>query len=127
MGIARKLTEAGYRAIAVARQKSDQLAFAIKQAEHSRPGSLQFVPFDLNETDAIPDLVRGMRRKFGPIHGLVNNAALGLHGALADRYDVPHVPYTLILRPDGTADRVFDGDEASEDDLAAGLRAAAAK
>jgi 3-oxoacyl-[acyl-carrier protein] reductase len=83
LGIARKLTEAGYRAIAVARQKSDQLAFAIKQAEHSRPGSLQFVPFDLNETDAIPDLVRGMRRKFGPIHGLVNNAALGLHGALA--------------------------------------------
>jgi 3-oxoacyl-[acyl-carrier protein] reductase len=83
LGIARKLAGAGYRAIAVARQKNEQLTAAMKEAEGSRPGSLHFVPFDLAKTDDIPDLVKGMRKSFGPIYGLVNNAALGLSGALA--------------------------------------------
>jgi 3-oxoacyl-[acyl-carrier protein] reductase len=83
LGIARKLAGAGYRAIAVARQKNEQLTAAMKEAEGSRPGSLHFVPFDLAKTDDIPDLVKAMRKTFGPIYGLVNNAALGLSGALA--------------------------------------------
>jgi 3-oxoacyl-[acyl-carrier protein] reductase len=83
LGIARKLASAGYRAIAVARQKNEQLASAMKEAEGRHPGSLHFIPFDLSKTEDIPQLVRGMRRSFGPIYGLVNNAALGLSGALA--------------------------------------------
>ncbi len=50
--------------------------------------------------------------------------ALVDRGPLARRYGVPHVPYTLVLRPDGTALRVFDGDEASVDDLTDALAAA---
>ena len=39
--------------------------------------------FDLGNIDEIPDLVRKLRKDFGPIFGLVNNAALGFDGALA--------------------------------------------
>jgi 3-oxoacyl-[acyl-carrier protein] reductase len=31
----------------------------------------------------IPELVRGLRKQFGPLYGLINNAALGLPGTLA--------------------------------------------
>ena len=41
------------------------------------------MPFDLGDIDDIPDLVRKLRKEFGPIYGLVNNAALGTDGVLA--------------------------------------------
>jgi len=83
LGIVRRLTAEGYRAIAVARHMNDQLASTMEQAEQSRPGSLHFIPFDLGDIQDIPNLVKTMRTDFGPIYGLVNNAALGLDGALA--------------------------------------------
>jgi len=83
LGIARRLTAAGYRAIAIARKETNQLTVAIEEAERARTGSLHFVPFDLAEIDDIPQLVKGLRAEFGAIHGLVNNAALGTDGALA--------------------------------------------
>jgi 3-oxoacyl-[acyl-carrier protein] reductase len=83
LGIVRRLTEEGYHAVAVARRMSDQLAVAMEQAEESRPGSLHFTPFDLGDIGDIPNFVKKLRKDFGPIHGLVNNAALGLDGALA--------------------------------------------
>jgi 3-oxoacyl-[acyl-carrier protein] reductase len=83
LGIVRKLTEAGYNAIALARQKNEQVTAAIEEAERAGKGALHFVPFDLAETVEIPALVRELRKDFGPIFGLVNNAALGLDGALA--------------------------------------------
>jgi len=55
----------------------------MEQAEQSRPGSLHFIPFDLGDIDQIPELVKKLHKDFGPIYGLVNNAALGLNGALA--------------------------------------------
>ena len=39
--------------------------------------------FDLGEIDKIPELVRTLRKEFGPLFGLVNNAALGFDGALS--------------------------------------------
>src|SRR5207245_7131947 len=51
--------------------------------EQSHPGSVQFIAFDLGDVQDIPDLVKKLRHDFGPIYGLVNNAALGLDGALA--------------------------------------------
>jgi 3-oxoacyl-[acyl-carrier protein] reductase len=83
LGIARRLAESGYCAIAVARKMSDQLKSAIEEAESTRPGSLQFVRFDLSEIEKIPQLVKTLRKEFGPIYGLVNNAALAHDGALA--------------------------------------------
>jgi 3-oxoacyl-[acyl-carrier protein] reductase len=83
LGIVRRLTAEGYRAFAVARKMSDQLASVMEQAEQSRPGSLHFIPFDLGDIQDIPGLVKQLRKDFGPLYGLVNNAALGLDGALA--------------------------------------------
>jgi 3-oxoacyl-[acyl-carrier protein] reductase len=83
LGIVRRLTAEGYRAVAIARQMNSQLASTMEQAEQSRPGSLRFVPFDLGNIQNIPDLVKTLHKDFGPIYGLVNNAALGLDGTLA--------------------------------------------
>src|SRR5262249_13381532 len=87
LGIARKLAGPDYRVVAIARHKGDSLQCAIQAADRAQPGSLQFVPFDLAETDDIPELVRGIRKEFGSIYGLVNNAALGLDGALANMHN----------------------------------------
>jgi len=83
LGIVRRLAAAGYRCIAVARKESGPLSSAIEQAQREHPGSLRFVPFDLAEIDGIPRLVRALRKEFGPIYGLVNNAAVGFDGILA--------------------------------------------
>jgi 3-oxoacyl-[acyl-carrier protein] reductase len=83
LGIVRRLICDGYGAIAVARQMNDQLASTIEHAEHAHPGALHFLPFDLGDVQEIPNFVRKLRHDFGPIYGLVNNAALGTDGALA--------------------------------------------
>jgi 3-oxoacyl-[acyl-carrier protein] reductase len=78
LGIARKLVEAGFHAIAIARKESSELLAAMQNT-----GSIHFVPFDLAETEGIADLVKGLRKDFGPIYGLVNNAGMSAEGALA--------------------------------------------
>ena len=87
LAIVRRLTCDGYRVIAVARKMDDQLASTLEQAERSRPGSLHFRPFDLGEIRQIPNFVNTVRKDFGSIYGLVNNAALGSDGALALMHD----------------------------------------
>ncbi len=81
--VARRLASAGYHAIAIARNMSDQLAAAMEEAERCQTGSLSFVPFDLGNIEGIAELVRDLHKKVGPLYGLVNNAALGLDGTLA--------------------------------------------
>jgi 3-oxoacyl-[acyl-carrier protein] reductase len=87
LGIARKLAAAGYSVIGIARKESDQLTSAIVEAARAGRGALHFVPFDLAEIDKIPDLVKSLRKNFGPIYGLVNNAALGQEGVLATMHN----------------------------------------
>jgi 3-oxoacyl-[acyl-carrier protein] reductase len=82
LAIARRLAASGYGAFAVARQMSDQLGGAMKENGNSRMGSLDFVAFDLADTDGIPELVRKLRKDFGSLYGLVNNAGLGTDGLL---------------------------------------------
>jgi 3-oxoacyl-[acyl-carrier protein] reductase len=86
LGIARKLAGAGYCVIAVARKTNDRLDCAMADALRSNVGSLHFVPFDLADIDYISVLVKTIRKRFGPIYGLVNNAAVGTDGALAIMY-----------------------------------------
>jgi 3-oxoacyl-[acyl-carrier protein] reductase len=86
-GIAQKLIAAGYKVIAVARKMSDQLATAMREAKEPHGDALQFMPFDLAEIDEIPKLVSTIRKNFGPIYGLVNNAAIGTDGTLAMMYN----------------------------------------
>jgi 3-oxoacyl-[acyl-carrier protein] reductase len=83
LGIARRLTASGYRVIAIARNPSEQIASAMQEAERNQRGSLHFKAFDLNQIYDISGLVKGLRKEFGSIYGLVNNAALGTSGTLA--------------------------------------------
>lgn len=83
LGIARKLTAVGYRVIAVARSKSKEINETIAEAERGNRAPLYFAPFDLGKIEQIPDLVKQLRKEFGPLYGLVNNAAVGHDGALA--------------------------------------------
>ena len=83
LGIARNLSKAGYRVIAIARQMNDQLASAMQDAEQSQQGAIQFQPFDLGNINGIAGLIQAVRSDFGPIYGLVNNAAIGTDGVLA--------------------------------------------
>jgi 3-oxoacyl-[acyl-carrier protein] reductase len=83
LAIAGKLAAAGFAVIAVARKESPQLAAAIAEAGRTHPDAIRFAPFDLVDVDAVPGFVAGLRKNFGPIYGLVNNAALGTDGALS--------------------------------------------
>ena len=73
--IARRLAADGFHVLAVARKETPA-------AERVTP-----VAFDLAETAAIPDFVRSLRQRFGPVYGLVNNAGLGTEGLLANMPD----------------------------------------
>ena len=87
LGIARKLAAAGYAVVTIARRRTEQLSAAIEEAKRGGQGALHFAAHDLGEIDKIPDLVRGLRKQFGPIYGLVNNAALGTDGVLATMHN----------------------------------------
>jgi 3-oxoacyl-[acyl-carrier protein] reductase len=87
LGIVRNLAAGGYRCIAIARRSNDQLAAAMAETKRAQTGALHFVPFDFGDIDDIPELVKNLRREFGPIYGLVNNAALGFDGVLANMHN----------------------------------------
>src|SRR5216684_4759659 len=86
LGIARTLVGAGYQVIAIARRQSDELAAAIGDAGGDQ-GALRFWPFDLAKVADIANLVKAIRKEFGPIYGLVNNAVIGTSGVLATMRD----------------------------------------
>ena len=87
LAIARKLATAGYQVIAIARREGDQLASAMRELGSGPQGSLHFRSFDLANISDIPNLIKGVRKEFGSIYGLVNNAALGTSGILATMHD----------------------------------------
>jgi 3-oxoacyl-[acyl-carrier protein] reductase len=76
--IATRLRDSGYTAIIVARKQSDEIA-----ADSGKPTPLHFWTGDLEELDAIPELVKAIRKDVGPIYGVVNNAGIGTAGVLA--------------------------------------------
>jgi 3-oxoacyl-[acyl-carrier protein] reductase len=83
LGIVRRLIASGFRTIVIARKESDEYKAASNELEVTHPGSLHFVAFDLAQIEDIPDLVKKVRKEFGPIYGLVNNAAMSTDGLLA--------------------------------------------
>jgi 3-oxoacyl-[acyl-carrier protein] reductase len=87
LGITRTLATAGYRVIAIARRESEQLASVMRETGRGERGALHFWPFDLGNLSDIPDLIKKLRKEFGSIYGLVNNAALGTVGVLATMHD----------------------------------------
>ncbi len=87
LGIVRKLAEAGYRVLAVARQSNDEFQLILREVENTHPGSLHFSPFDLGNIQDLATLAKKLRNDFGPMYGLVNNAAIGSHGVLATMHN----------------------------------------
>jgi 3-oxoacyl-[acyl-carrier protein] reductase len=84
LAIARKLAEDGYRVFALARKEAKALSAAIAEAP---AGRMNFVPFDLSQLEAIPELVRELKAEHGPLYGLVNNAGLGREGLLSNMHN----------------------------------------
>ena len=87
LAIARRIANAGYNVIAVARRESDGLKDAIREVLEGGAGGLHFRAFDLNEIDAIPSFVKRLRDEFGPVYGLINNAGIGTEGLLANMHN----------------------------------------
>ncbi|MGU3538610.1 SDR family NAD(P)-dependent oxidoreductase [Methylobacterium sp. A54F] len=95
LAIATRLAASGFDVIAVARNDSAGLAEA-RAAHGSAPGSLHFRAADLADIEGLAPLVRGLRREFGPLWGLVNNAGLGTEGLLATMQN-PHIEALIRL------------------------------
>jgi 3-oxoacyl-[acyl-carrier protein] reductase len=87
LAVSRRLAEAGFRVLAIARSEGDALPAARAElAEREARGEIVFRPFDLSDVEAIGEFVRGLRAEFGAPFGLVNNAALGTDGLLANMH-----------------------------------------
>jgi 3-oxoacyl-[acyl-carrier protein] reductase len=82
LAIVSTLAAAGYRVIAIARTETEELRAAAATAEREQAGAVRFRAFDLANTGAIADLVGELRKEFGPLYGLVNNAGIGTPGVL---------------------------------------------
>jgi 3-oxoacyl-[acyl-carrier protein] reductase len=80
-GITLRLAQTGYNVIAIARKPSNQLDAAVRAINGT--GAVHFLPFDLADVVAIPAMVAGVRKRFGALYGLVNNAGIGTSGVLA--------------------------------------------
>ena len=83
LGIAKTLAADGFRVHAVARRCSDELAALSSRFETAGAGTVRFEPCDLEEVQAIPELIRRLCAEHGPLFGLVNNAGIGTEGVLA--------------------------------------------
>ena len=79
LAIAARLAADGFRAIAIARRPSAELEAAMA----AYPDAIKFRPFDLAGITGIAELVPSIRKEFGPLYGLVNNAGVGTSGVLA--------------------------------------------
>ena len=73
--------------LGIARRDSDGLAEAREAIARDRRGALVFRAFDLAEINGLAGLVKELRAEFGPFYSLVNNAALGTPGILANMPD----------------------------------------
>jgi len=101
LGIARKLSTSGFHVIAVARSCGAGLETAIAEAATRGAGRISFFNQDLAEIDALQETARTLRREFGPIYGIVNNAGLGTSGLLCNmrEADIERLTRMNIISP----------------------------
>ena len=79
LAIATRLAACGYRVVALARSETKELRAAMTQ--HGE--ALVFHACDLADIAGIGAMVGELRRRVGPLYGLVNNAGLGTAGLLS--------------------------------------------
>lgn len=82
LAISQALVADGYSVIAVARTETIELQRAIESARDSGTGALCFRSCDLSHTSGLAGFVGALRKEFGPVYGLVNNAGIGSSGIL---------------------------------------------
>jgi 3-oxoacyl-[acyl-carrier protein] reductase len=82
LAISTTLAAAGYRVIAVARSETEEVRSAAATSAKAHCGEIQFRGFDLTHIAGIAEFVGDLRKDFGPLYGLVNNAGLGTAGVL---------------------------------------------
>jgi 3-oxoacyl-[acyl-carrier protein] reductase len=83
LAISRALVAEGYQVIAIARSESAELRAAVEAAAKSATGRLNFRACDLSRTAELGRFVGTLRKEFGPVYGLVNNAGIGTAGVLS--------------------------------------------
>jgi 3-oxoacyl-[acyl-carrier protein] reductase len=118
LGITRALARAGFHVIAIARHETDEFSATCAQIAGDGFSPPRFHAFDLERIDEIASLVKHLRREYGALEGLVNNAAIGTAGLLANMSDnaierlvrlnvtspltlTKHVARSMMTRQDG--------------------------
>ena len=85
LAITRRLATGGFRIVALARTVSKEISEI--QSDASLAGRVEFVAADLGKTEEIYAVSKAIQTQYGPIYGLVNNAAIGLDGLLLTQHE----------------------------------------
>ncbi|MCB5946047.1 SDR family NAD(P)-dependent oxidoreductase [Acidocella sp. KAb 2-4] len=101
LGIVRKLATSGFQVIAISRTRGTGLDTVIKDAAEEGVGRVSYFQQDLGDIEALSDAARELRRQFGPIYGVVNNAGIGMSGLLCNMHatDIERLTRLNIISP----------------------------
>ncbi len=83
LAIAKALAEDGY-GVTISARRPEKLEAAADTLREGGLGEVEPVPANMAEEDDIKALVAGHRERFGRLDVLVNNAGVGIGGAIAD-------------------------------------------
>ncbi len=83
LSISERLLQDGYTVVGIGREERE----SFQELSELYKEQLFFEPFDLSETGKIHALVKEIEKEYGPVYGLVNNAAVGHDGVLATMHE----------------------------------------
>ena len=83
LSLCKRLLKSGYKVVGISRTKSED--FSKLQMEYS--SQLFYKEYDFNDIKGIQTLVKEIKKEYGDIYGLVNNAAIGHDGILGTMHE----------------------------------------